>query len=403
MSAPRLFPRWVLAAWGVAAALGVTGSLFVMLGRDDEHAGRPDEAGPSAYSRSSIGHAGFFRLLRRLGITVSASQADSLLKLNQGGVLVVAEPRADEAGLSRAGLLIDQATNLLLVLPKRAGVPQRDHPGWLAAGRLLDTDAVARVLALFDEDGSVVRPDHAPAWTTHDLRALPTLAAPQLMVSQKLEPLIAGPDGMLVGQAALGRSRIVVLSDPDVIANHGLGQGDNAALAVQILDLLRDPAGNVVFEETVHGYVERPVSPFALLLQFPWLLLTLQGVLALALLGWSAAGRFGAPEPLPRALPLGSATLIETGARLLDRPAHHALMVRRYLDLTLAELAARLHAPPGLASAALAAWLDRVAVARGVAAGADALERRLAAAGGDAAALAAVAAAAFAWKQEILG
>ncbi|MFO1056727.1 MAG: DUF4350 domain-containing protein [Dongiaceae bacterium] len=403
MSAAPALPRWPLIAWAAAAALVFSASLFVMTGRDDQGTGLPDAAGPSAYSRSSIGHAGFLRLLRRLGIPASASQADSWSKPGQGGVLVVAEPRTDEAGLADAGFLLGEGFDLVLVLPKRGGVPQPSHPGWLAATRLLDVATVARVLALVDADAAVVRPARAPSWTVRELRALPTLPAPQLMVSRKLRPVVAGPDGMLVGQLETDNGRVVVLSDPDVIANHGLGQGDNAALAVEILGLLRGPDGNVVFEETVHGYRERPVSPLALLLQFPWLLLTLQGVLALALLGWSAAGRFGAPEPLPRALPLGSATLIETGARLLDRPAHHALMVRRYLDLTLAELAARLHAPPGLAGAALAAWLDRVAAARGVAAGAAALERRLAAAGDDAASLAAVAAAAFAWRQEILG
>lgn len=403
MSAERLLPRRPLVAWAVAAAVVFSSSLVAMMGRDEDGAERPDEAGPSTYSRSAIGHAGYLRLLRKLGIRATASQADSPLKTNDGGVLVVAEPRADADGLARTKALLGQGGDVLLVLPKRAGVPLAANPGWLGAARLLDLAAVDRVMALVDEAALVVRPSAPPAWPIQDLRATPTLPSPQLVVSRQLEPMIGGPDGMLVGEAEIDDLRVVVLSDPDVIANHGLALGDNAALAVQILDLLREPAGNVVFDETIHGYVERPVHPLVLLLQFPTLLLALQGVLALGLLAWSAAGRFGAPEPLPRALPLGSATLIETGAELLDRPAHHRLMARRYLDLTLAELAARLHAPPGLGGAALAAWLDRVAGARGVAPGAAALELRLAAAGDDPAALVGVAGAAFAWKQEILG
>jgi hypothetical protein len=402
MSGERLFPRRLLVAWAVAAAFVFSCSLFVLMGRDDDGSSRPDEAGPSAYSRSAIGHAGLLRLLRKLDIRATPSQADSPLKANQGGVVVIAEPRADAAGLARTRALLG-TVDLLLVLPKRAGLPQPGHPGWLGAARLLDPATVALVMALVDPSASVVRPNGQLSWSTHELRSLPTLPAPQLVFSRRLDPVIAGAEGILVGQAKVGDHRVVVLSDPDVIANHGLALGDNAALAVQILDLLRGLAGNIVFDETVHGYLERPMHPLRLLLQFPYALLTLQGVLALGLLGWSAAGRFGAPEPLPRALPLGSATLIETGARLLDRPAHHALMARRYLDLLLAELAGRLHAPPGLAGAPLAVWLDRVAAARGTPAGAAALEARLAAAGDDPAALAAVAGAAFAWKQEMLG
>ena len=57
--------------------------------------------------------------------------------------------------------------------------------------------------------------------------------------------LVVTQDEGLAGELRRGRHRILILSDPDLLSNHGLRRGDNAVLAVRLIDHLR-PAGGAV-------------------------------------------------------------------------------------------------------------------------------------------------------------
>jgi hypothetical protein len=185
------------------------------------------------------------------------------------------------------------------------------------------------------------------------------------MRSNALRPIVAGAAGILVGE--LNRNRSVwVLADPDVIANHGIGEGDNAALALAIIDRLRGRNGPVVFDETVHGYLAQPTNPLALLVQFPFVIATIQVLAALGLLLWATVARFGAPQSAPPPLSAGRQGLLQNVAQLIAFAGHQQVMVRRYVQETVRDAARQLHAPPGLSGPTLAAWLTRVGEARGV-------------------------------------
>jgi hypothetical protein len=124
--------------------------------------------------------------------------------------------------------------------------------------------------------------------------------------------------------------------------------------------------GVVVFDETVHGYLAKPLSPFLLLFSFPFVVATLQGLIALALLLWATMGRFGAPQPVPPPLSAGRGGLLQNMAKLIELNGHQQIMVRRYVRETVRDVARQLHAPRGLSGAALLAWLQRVSTARAV-------------------------------------
>jgi hypothetical protein len=169
-----------------------------------------------------------------------------------------------------------------------------------------------------------------------------------------------------VGEIEDGNRRIWVLSDPDLIANHGLARDANATLAVALIKHLRGIDGSVVFDETVHGYIAKPLSPFLLLFSFPFVVATAQGLIAVALLMWATMARFGAPQPVPPPLSAGRGRLLENMAKLIEAGGHQQMMVRRYVQETVRDVASQLHAPRGLAGEALLAWLRRVGTARGV-------------------------------------
>jgi hypothetical protein len=176
--------------------------------------------------------------------------------------------------------------------------------------------------------------------------------------------------------------------------------------SVALLNALRSADGNVVFDEVVHGFTDQLDSPYKLLFQFPFVLATIQGAIAVVLLLWATLRRFGAPVSPPRPLQAGKRSLIETTANLLDIAPHRPIMIQRYVHATVADVARQLHAPAGLSQAALVEWLGRAGRARAVAIDCTDLVRsadELAAGGrAGAAALTTLARNIFRWKLEVL-
>jgi Domain of unknown function (DUF4350) len=358
-----VFSRRLLIGWIGAAVATFAVSLYFM-----GHPGQPggaDAVGPSAFSRSAIGHAGIADTLQRLGVPVVKSRYNSADKVGKDGVLVIAEPRPRALSEPALRALLD-ARAILLVLPKWTGRASETTPSWLGTAEEQPVSEAKWVLDLVAPRGEVVRESLMPAWTINLLGRTPQPAVPvQLMRSDAMRPIVAASAGMLVGE--LNRNRAIwVLADPDVIANHGIGEADNAALALALINRLRGRNGTVVFDETVHGYLAQPTSPLALLVQFPFAVATIQVAAALGLLLWATLARFGAPQAAPPPLSAGRQGLLQNVAQLIAFAGHQQVMVRRYVQETVRETALQLHAPRGLSGPALAAWLTRVGEARGV-------------------------------------
>jgi hypothetical protein len=364
MNGEPIFSRRLLVGWIVGAVVVFAISLYFMGGGE---LGGPDSVGPGTFSRSAIGHAGIADVLAQLAIPVVKSRSSSLEKLSPGSLLVIAEPRRNGASEDAIRTLL-KASTILLVLPKWTGQPSEQKPGWLREvdeGSTLDAQWV---LGLVAPRGEVVREKAAVQWTTNELHIAPDLDSPtQLVHGDRLRPVIGAQQGMLVGEISDKDRKIWVLADPDVIANHGIAHGDNAALALALIKALRKGDGSVVFDETVHGLVVRPVSPFSLLFRFPFVVATAQGLLAVALLLWASLGRFGAPQTAPPSLSAGREGLLQNMAKLVEFTGHRDVIVKRYVQETVRDAAVALHAPRELSGAGLMAWLARVGLARGVA------------------------------------
>ncbi len=378
MSGEPIFSRRLLLGWIVGAVVVFAISLYFMGGGE---LGGPDSVGPSTFSRSAIGHSGIAEVLTQLGIPVVKSRSSSLEKLGAGSVLVIAEPRRTGASEDAVRTLLKAGT-ILIVLPKWTGLPSEQKSGWLrevTEGPTLDAQWA---LALVAPRGEVVREKTAVQWTTNELHVTPDPDLPvQLVRGDRLRPIIGATQGMLVGELADKDRKIWVLADPDIIANHGLAHQGNAAMALALIKALRQGDGNVVFDETVHGIVVRPVSPFLLLFRFPFVVATAQGLLAVALLLWAALGRFGAPQAAPPALSAGREGLLQNMAKLVEFTGHQDVIVKRYVQETVRDAAFALHAPRELAGAGLVAWLQRVGLARGVAIDCEAVLQQAAEAG----------------------
>jgi hypothetical protein len=335
----------------------------------------PPTFGADAWSRSAIGHRAFLELLRARGTPVVLSRHRTADHAREGAAALLLEPEAGPEDSRPAAVLqaiAAAAPRLLVVLPKRQGLPDPLRPTWLGSAALAPVEGAQRVLDALELDAEVVRPTGPPDAWRGDL-PVPELDEPQLLRSEALTPLLASDQGILVGEADDGDRRLVVLADPDVLETHGLSRGRNAELALALLARLGGEA--VVVDETLHGHELQP-SLTRELLRFPLLLCTLQALATLALLSWAALVRFGRPLPAPRLLAPGKAFLVEHTAELLRAGGHVGEAARAYLRAAREEVLLR--APPPGGAEGPDAWLRRLETSRGQPGALRRLEQRVA-------------------------
>lgn len=349
---PAGAPRWLVVV--ALLSLGAGFWLLVTPGLD----GTRTSAGADGYSRSAIGHHGLLQLLRDDGEVVLQSRVPR--DPGPCGLFVVAEPDAVARGDDeRLRTTIDEVASALVVLPKRRGELDLAAPGWVASVELLPLGEVADTLKSVGEWADarmprVLRVDAAATdWTRARAWPAPDLPGPlQLFANvDAIEPLIACEHGVLLGLVG----ELFVLSDPDLIANHGLGRGDNAALVLAVLRHLKSD-GAIVFDETVHGHRLEP-SVWHLVGTFPFVLVPVHLLLVLAALAWTARGRFGAVAVVVPPIAAGKRFLIDNVADLLRAVGGPGPSLRRYGRQRLRRVAEALRAPAGLSDAQLRAFV----------------------------------------------
>lgn len=348
-----------LVAIGVVSFLGSLALLaFGTSGSDGAR------VGGLPFARSALGHRAFVKSLQRLGIPVVVSRAGSVRKAGPG-VLFVGEPLPKGWNAGKIRRLL-RARHVILVLPKWQGKPDRKNPRWTSSVALLARSRVEKILRLVDPRARLVRPDAPVFWSASRYAGGPTILRPQLIRSKGLRAIITSDRGMLVGQLIDARGTVWIVSDPDIFANHGIGKGENAKIAIGLVRSLRATGGPVVIDASVHGAAGKP-SLWGSLLELPFVVATLAGILALAFALWAGTARFGAPLATAPVFEAGKLTLIENATRLLGYGGHQREILNRYRRTLVAAVTARLHAPAAGSSGddALAAWFDRVGRARG--------------------------------------
>ncbi len=371
-------------------------------------------AAPSTFSWSALGHRALAELLRASGLGVAARQSRDGRGLGPDRPLVLAEPDparlgdgpapalagypsspsspsspsappAPPAPFDGAGRsdslreLVQEAqardASLVVVLPKWQGRPLPGHPGWVGPLALRPPGEAQRVLQALAlapwPDVAVVRRAH-PACrdAERDTPVEVALAPAQLLVpgagvpDGALEPIVRCGDGLLIARGSNAHHETVVIADPDLLNNQGLGRAGHAAL---IHDLLahRLRARGVVFDETLHGFRRGP-GLLDLALAPPLLPATLATLLLLALAVWSGAARFGKPLPAAAGAATGKEVLIANTADLLTAGGHAADSLARYYQMTLRAVAAASFLPPDLPEADLLVRLEELGAARGV-------------------------------------
>ncbi len=203
--------------------------------------------------------------------------------------------------------------------------------------------------------------DSAPDSSPEAIESEPSPAeAEAIKVSPAPVVNFSRDNGALLVDYPHGKGRIVVLSDPFIVANNGIGRADNLQLAVNIVT---GPGGLVAFDEFHQG---RSATHNALIQYFEGTpVLALCGQLALIglMVIWSRGNRFARPLPLPTVDRRSSLEFVASMAELQQRARAHDLAleniygrVRRVLvrhanlhnNSPRSEIAARVAARSGL-------------------------------------------------------
>ena len=360
--APTLFRGRTLAILIGAGIVSLIVALVLAVFADD--LSKPKSAAPDGYSSSMLGHRALIEILQELDIPVVVSRHSSASKATRG-VLVIAEPRVakyDDKAANKLRMMAQQATHVLVVLPRWQGEPSPEHPGWIAERGEMTEAEVDLVLAALDigekvgrvsAGGFDVEGDRVPAPAPGDL---------QVMSDGHMESTLVEVDdhrGALLTTTMLDAdTRVWILSDPGVIDNSGLRDGANVQFAVALLDAIRRD-GPVVFDETMHGFEEQP-SLWKALFRFPLVLVTLHLIVCSILVLWAAVGRFGPARTAPPPLPSGKDFLIRNTASLLHFSGHDVPALQRYFASSVWHVRVSLHAPRDLDANAMRVWLERV-------------------------------------------
>ena len=127
--------------------------------------------------------------------------------------------------------------------------------------------------------------------------------ASHLKVDSRSATLQIGDNqGAIVASANAGRGRVILISDPFIVANNGIGEEDNLPFALNILE--GRPPGSVAFDEFHHGYGSQGLIGSGGFLGYfrgtPVLWMIVQAVLITLLFIYTRGRRFGRPLPLGR-------------------------------------------------------------------------------------------------------
>ena len=365
---------WLITV-GVIATLGM-GITSVFL--DD--ASLDINAGNNSYSKSAIGHAALKAYLDETGYSTLASQSNTDDKLwKVGTTLFFLEPLGGTVQKDH----IDAISNIsptFLVLPKRYGFPSPTNPGWIRFGGMADIDDVTDIAKIYLDEAEIVRPaEPSNDWEANiDMAQPPLIDDLQVIKSEEIEPIIWNGDGILLGRYEFEEEDswpVYILSDPDLIQNHGIADGWNLELMTSIVDTVTDGNDTIIFDEIIHGFSLEPSLAKAMFKK-PFIYPTILAILTLIIFLAAATRRFGAAAKPASSLIDSKAVFVDNSARLVRYAGAEYEAAEKLMAQAAIDVATRLNAPSNIGQNELEKWLESKGATLGVTIGFHAIKQR---------------------------
>ncbi len=202
----------------------------------------------------------------------------------------------------------------------------------------------------------------APGFVTQDVAmgdvaGRVTLFAPQVFDRSRMLKRCTERFGLAAGALLIDCARdddhvaAFYLSDPDLLSNHGLSLGENAAFVPKMLAALRRNDGPIYLDtspdtlltvqegDSNYRDYERGASEYARFFDYPLSAFWAMAGVILALSIWRGLRRFGPPVPLGQGgVERSKVAAIEAKARLLRLSGHDGRMAAEFVGARLSDL-----------------------------------------------------------------
>lgn len=178
------------------------------------------------------------------------------------------------------------------------------------------------------------------------------LYAAQMFEGRGCAPIIGQPGAMILGACPLKgdgeQDQVYVLSDPDLLNNHGLRLGDNARIAAQVLPEIAGE-DRIIIDYSTRNWLtepdqaeqrERTWDDLKRLFEPPFLSLWISAGLVLAIAVWRGGLRSGPVARQKPALGTGKRTANRVRARLMRMTDQDGALLSDFIDTRLRARAA---------------------------------------------------------------
>lgn len=196
-----------------------------------------------------------------------------------------------------------------------------------------------------------------PYQTTNNEALNARIYAAQVIDGAGCSPVIGRSNAVLLAACGISfegkERRVLILSDPDLLNNHGLRLGDNAAIAKDFLAQFASDR-NIIIDYSRDNWMREPRDTkrrersWADLRRFfspPFTILWLGAALLLGLFVWRAALRYGPVKAESTNLGAGKLLAIHARARLMRLSDQDGAMIKEYAKARLAATTVALLGP----------------------------------------------------------
>lgn len=279
--------RAVLLIAGLFAALIALNFLFFVEKSGEEESEL--SANRSSYRATPFGILAFYTLLKESGFSVSRFEKPyTELKAHDPDTLIVISPlealNPSEQEIAALGKWVE-AGGVAIIIDREIDVT--------IGGVEINTGRAGSTTS--------VPPIQPTPYTRGVERLSLSQYATRVEVGSKAATYHIGDDkGAVLADARVGKGRLLLLTDPHVVANNGLSEADNVVAALNLF--ASQPKGKIAFDEYHHGYGASAAGG-GLMAYFrgtpvPWMMA--QAGLIAVLVVYSYGRRFARPIPLRR-------------------------------------------------------------------------------------------------------
>lgn len=214
-----------------------------------------------SYSRSALGFSTFVALAEELGYPVQRVKDPYSVTLDDQSAVVLLEPvvhvNSAKEVIDAYRWYLENAETIILVLPKRVALQTNALGTQLRETGLVDLMDLWKLTDSVYWFSAVSRSTEQPPWaSTLEIDSLQITATPNPSTDGITVHIGDEHNALVLEGESPGYRRLIIVTDPDVFANHGIVKGENAEIAAQILRLL-EPGTRLYVDEALHGYWNR--------------------------------------------------------------------------------------------------------------------------------------------------